>query len=235
MAGRRPGDLHRRVGADAARVLAGVDDLPCSAPTSVILARDLDDGTSHGGHLDRDLFLGGLEVGIAACAQAREHQVWIHVLVVGDQQEAIARLAAERQGIEPEIVVIVAELLFLRRGVWLADRTRARPRSADRPSGSRPACRSLRRRAACRRRVRQLLEGECRGSGLPRRSGERAADGGALAPGAGSHPAAEAGFDQVSNCWYLLGHAASRAPALLQTRDGALFHKRRRQTVASPR
>jgi hypothetical protein len=32
-----------------------------------------------------------------------------------------------------------------------------------------------------------------------------------------------------------LGHAASRAPALLQTRDGALFHKRRRQTVASPR
>ena len=103
-------------------------------------------------------------------AETGEHQVGIDVLVVGDQQEAVAAAAAGRQRIKAEIVVVVAELLFLGGG-RLIGRIEGRRAGDD---GIAPADHHLHVVALGDmllgvERVRELLEGERGRPGLLRR------------------------------------------------------------------
>jgi hypothetical protein len=94
--------------------------------------------------------------------------------VIGNHQEAIAAAAAGRHGIEAEIVVVVAELLFLG-GRRQAGRIEGRRTGDD---GVAPADHHLHVVAVGNmllgvERVRELLEGERRRPGLLRRRRQR--------------------------------------------------------------
>jgi peroxiredoxin len=104
--------------ADAAVMGAVEHDAP-----SIAVAGDLNDGHAMGGHLDLDQFRRHLlEAGRVLAPDAREHDLLVGVFVI-DAEESARPALIERD--EAHIVVVVAELLQLRRGTlraWIEGR-----------------------------------------------------------------------------------------------------------------
>ena len=110
MTGSRAGDVHRRVGGDAAGVLGILDDLPFA-----IDATDLDHGAAMGGDLDVHQVPGHLrEVDVLGIldADAREHQLLVGVFVVGHEQAVVARAVDRHIADEIGVVAELARLAF---------------------------------------------------------------------------------------------------------------------------
>jgi hypothetical protein len=115
------------------------------------------------------LVLRHLEVGASPGAHAGEHQVGVGVFVIGDHQEAVVGAAAHGQRVEAEIVVVIAELLFLGGGrqVGGIEGRRAGDHGIA-PADDHLHVVALGHMLLVVERVRELLERERRGSGVLR-------------------------------------------------------------------
>ena len=108
MAGGRTGDVHRRVGVDAARIFRAGDHLPLAA-----VPLHLDDRPAVRGNFD----VGALERRAGARRvlglrprQAGEHQLLVGVFVVDHEQTMRRRIGRARNREISEVVVVVSEL-----------------------------------------------------------------------------------------------------------------------------
>ncbi len=103
-------DCHRRVGRADAAVIGAV----AHGPPPILALRDFDDGDAVGRHFDRDEL--GRHVWKAdqiLASDAGEHDLLVGIFVI-DAEEAAPAAFVERQ--EGDVVVVVTELLQLRRG-----------------------------------------------------------------------------------------------------------------------